>query len=247
MRCFLDLTPCRPSWGLAVEEVLFESVIKTGEPTVRVWVNDEAVVVGRSQCVHAEVDYSGAQFYGVPVVRRLSGGGTVLHYPGNLNVSVFCSSATSSDVPEVFHRFGGPLAAALSEPGRGLRSVDHGIYGEGLKVGGAAQVRRSSALLYHSTLMLEPTRLPMDSLLRALQPGYTTTRVASRPQRITDLSAFLGHTICPSMTAEAALGAMVRALGFAGGSVGRLTDEELLRAHELQREKYEAPSWNIGR
>lgn len=243
----MDLTPCLPAWGLSVEEALLESVIKTGQPIVRVWMNDEALVVGRSQCVHAEVDHNRAQFYGVPVVRRISGGGTVLHYPGNLNVSVFCLATPSFDVRGAFHRFGGHLAAALSEPGRALRSMENGIYGEDRKVGGAAQVRRRSALLYHTTLMLEPSRLPMEELLRALQPGYTTTGVASRPQQITDLSAFLGHPISPSMTAEVALGAMARALGSHQGSVGRVTAEERSRAHVLQREKYEEPSWNVGR
>ena len=57
-------------------------------PVLRLWRNAPAVVIGRFQLGAAEVDLAAAASLGAPVLRRFTGGGTVWHDPGNLNVSV---------------------------------------------------------------------------------------------------------------------------------------------------------------
>jgi len=55
------------------------------------WRNDPCVVVGRHQNVWVECDVNGALSDNINVVRRRSGGGTVYHDSGNLNITFFTS------------------------------------------------------------------------------------------------------------------------------------------------------------
>ncbi|HHE51816.1 MAG TPA: lipoate--protein ligase family protein, partial [Candidatus Acetothermia bacterium] len=57
LRLIVDLDPADPAFGLALEEVLLEST-RSGADTLRFWVNDRCVIVGRSQAVECEVDLS---------------------------------------------------------------------------------------------------------------------------------------------------------------------------------------------
>ncbi len=80
-----------PRTNLAREEAVARRVAAdpgAPAPVLRLWRNDPAVVIGRFQLGAAEVDLRAAAALGAPVLRRFSGGGTVWHDPGNLNVSV---------------------------------------------------------------------------------------------------------------------------------------------------------------
>ena len=114
MRLLVHLKPIDPAVGLAIEEVLLDSVRQEGVETVRVWINEQAVILGRSQSIATEVDEAQARVLGIPVLRRISGGGTVYHYPGNLNVSAFIRTRPElSEVSSVFRFFGCLLSDAL--------------------------------------------------------------------------------------------------------------------------------------
>src|SRR5881296_1169350 len=87
---FCELTlPC-PYENLACDEVLLELAERedTGE-LLRFW---EAVhyfvVVGYSNKVRAEVNLPFCELNTIPVLRRCTGGGTVLQGPGSFNYSL---------------------------------------------------------------------------------------------------------------------------------------------------------------
>src|SRR5216684_3173946 len=72
--------------NLALEEALVRAVPR--RPLLRIWQNGACVVIGRGQRVSREVNAAACAASGVPVLRRASGGGTVYHDPGNLNISL---------------------------------------------------------------------------------------------------------------------------------------------------------------
>lgn len=188
IRLLVDLVPCAPAAGLALEEALFETARAGGEDSLRIWVNDRAVVIGRSQGAASEVDLPAARDLGIPVLRRLSGGGAVYHYPGNLNVSLCLRDGRPlGGVAEAFARLGGTLARGLAAFGPGVTLAENSLLIDRRKVGGAAQARRGASLLYHTTLLVEPDAIPMERLLLALRTGYRPTRVPSRPRPTTTL------------------------------------------------------------
>ena len=127
MRLLTDLAPMDPSLGLAIEEVLLDSVRTDGVESIRLWRNTKSIILGRSQSLAVEVEQGNAAKLGIPILRRISGGGTVYHYSGNLNISVFLQRRSDlSDVSTVFRFFGDTLCNALAFLSVDLHAQDNG-------------------------------------------------------------------------------------------------------------------------
>jgi len=244
MRLLVDLKPIDPTLGLAIEEVLLDSARQDGCETIRIWVNERAIILGRSQSIAAEVDQVQAQTLGIPILRRISGGGTVYHYPGNLNVSiVFRKRPELSEVSSVFRLFGHLLTEALARLAPKLYPEDNGLYADGLKVGGGAQARRGDAVLYHTTLLVQPCPIPMETLLLAMRSGYRSQGIASRPRATTSLSELLSRPVESTEVVAPIIDALASALSVYP-KADRLTPQEAARAAVLRDEKYGSLAWN---
>jgi lipoate-protein ligase A len=244
MRLLIDLEPADPRRGLATDEALLESVRSGAEAAVRLWVNNRAVIVGRSQSVSDEVDGAFVVHSGIPVLRRISGGGTVYHYPGNLNVSIALRNGRRiGSVREAFRFFGGAIATALADVCPAISPDENDLLIGAAKVGGAAQARRGDALLYHTTLLVGPADIPMERLLLAMRPGYRPRRVASRPRRTVSLSEALGRDLPMERVAEALVTPLSASLA-EPLVTRRLDSHEERRVRQLAETKYGDPRWN---
>ncbi len=85
-----DVTLPSPAEDLALDEaMLIEADEGRGSPAVRFWEpRDYAVILGASCRLGNDVQLDACRADGVPILRRSSGGGTVVIGPGTLNVSV---------------------------------------------------------------------------------------------------------------------------------------------------------------
>jgi len=248
MRLVINLAPVDPRLGLAIDEALLESVRAGGRDAARLWVTRPAVIVGRSQAVEDEVDAGFAAERGIPVLRRTSGGGAVYHYPGNLNVSIVLRDGRRiGPVRDAFRLFGATVAAALSGICPRISSEENDLLIDDAKVGGAAQARRGDALLYHTTLLVEPVDVPMDRILRAMRPGYRPTRVASRPRPTISLTEAVGREVLMREASETLGPAISGALGRPLVASADFDPAELGRAQRLAAGKYDDPGWNRSR
>lgn len=82
--------------NLALEDWIEANVDLQRRAVLLLWRNRPAVVIGRHQNPWAECHLPAMRGGGVPLARRRSGGGTVFHDLGNLNLTFF-SSKTSYD------------------------------------------------------------------------------------------------------------------------------------------------------
>ena len=115
---YLDLTLDLPEANLALDEALLESVeaAPEGPEWLRIWeMPSPVVVVGRSTKVHQEVNLPACQRRGIPVLRRCSGGTSVVVGPGCLLYSVVLSYQQRPELRhlDVAHRF---VMSAFSQP-----------------------------------------------------------------------------------------------------------------------------------
>jgi lipoate-protein ligase A len=244
IRLISDLTPRDPAYGLALEEAVFEAVRRGGEDTLRLWVNKRAVIIGRSQSAAAEADRSQAEKLGVPILRRLSGGGAVYHYPGNLNVSLMLADCRSlGGVKQTFRSCGEAIARSLSESGLAITVWENNLFAGEKKIAGAAQARRGNGLLYHSTLLVKPDTISMERLLRAVKEEYRPFGVPSRPHPTTTITEATGHGLSLVEIGRGIVEEFCRLLHRPATEGGIDADEQKC-AQRLAAEKYGSVEWN---
>ncbi len=244
IRLLTDFSPCIPAYGLALEEVVFEAIRNGGNDTLRLWVNERAVIIGRSQSAAAEVDQSQAKALGVPILRRLSGGGTVYQYPGNLNVSLMLRDSRSlGGVKQTFRSCGEAIARSLNELGFTITVRENSLFVGEKKIAGGAQARRGNALLYHSTLLVKPDTIPMERLLRAVNENYRPIGVPSKPHPTTTIAETTRRNLPLEEIGRGIIVEFCRLL-HNSADAGNLDVDERKCARKLATEKYERVEWN---
>jgi lipoate-protein ligase A len=147
----LDRTLGSPAENLAFDD----SLLDAGHETLRFWESPvHFVVLGRSGRLEEEVNVAACEAAGIPVLRRSSGGGTVLQGPGCLNYALALSLAhrpALGSVPDSYGILLSRVARALRLPGLEVRGSD--ILLRGRKVSGNAQRRTKGWLLHHGTIL----------------------------------------------------------------------------------------------
>lgn len=146
--------------NLSCEETLFNSF--DGEPTLYLWRNHDAIVIGRWQNAWKECDCKRASEDGVKIARRLTGGGAVFHDLGNLNFT-FIVSDTDFDIKRQL----GVIVSALVRLGtEAVSSGRNDITVNGLKISGNAFRKSGNTALHHGTLLVSGCADKMEKYLR---------------------------------------------------------------------------------
>ena len=142
--------------NLALDEALLLDAEAGADDVLRFWEwPDPAVVVGAGGQRHAEVDIARCRQDGVPIVRRASGGGTVLLGPGCLLYSLVLKMSDRPDLADLrasYVAIGRRMIEAFAEVGAQVDGQSDLILA-GRKFSGNAQQRKRSHLLHHGTIL----------------------------------------------------------------------------------------------
>ncbi|MBX3234587.1 MAG: lipoate--protein ligase family protein [Nitrospiraceae bacterium] len=201
----LDLTLPTPIENLALDEALLEELDEQGgEPILRFWESERPfVVLGASCRIHDDVHVKACADDGVPLLRRASGGGTVLQGPGCLSYALLLPLDWHPDLADIRRT----NAFILEKMAEVLRRWEPGVTFQGIsdlaiggrKISGNAQHRKRRAMLFHGTILHGMTA---DLIARYLkvpvrQPDYRAQRphegfvrmIAVSPKDIKDAMA----------------------------------------------------------
>ena len=155
----LDLSFESPAENLACDEALLEELDEgIGTPTLRFWESPvHFVVLGYSNRIDAEVNRAECARRGIPILRRSSGGGTVLQGPGclNYNLTLPIADETASITATnnfVMQRHRDAMTALLGREVQIQGCTDLTIGPR--KFSGNAQRRKSRALVFHGCFLL---------------------------------------------------------------------------------------------
>ncbi|MEU0795564.1 lipoate--protein ligase family protein [Amycolatopsis sp. NPDC005961] len=222
-----------PAENLAFDEALLR--VAPESPVLWLWRNPVCVVVGRGQRIAREVRVSECERDGVPVLRRASGGGTVFHDPGNLNVTLVLPGPTDRPLETL----GKVMSAAVDQLGLVPRIGDRGLFVEDAKLCGFAVFRTKTGLLAHSTLLVETSA--------SLVGRYLTSAPADpRPldSHRSPVASLAEHGLNPGFpSVEAAVRAAASQI--LGTLVPRPPSAaELTRQRALLHTRYRYPSWH---
>jgi lipoate-protein ligase A len=168
--------------NLALDEaLLLEAEAGAAGEVLRLWEWPAPAVVLGSGCKLAEdVDTEACRADGVPVLRRSSGGGTVLLGAGCLCYSVVLAFGRDEALTEIRASYGwilGRVTAALGIPGVEQAGISD-LALAGRKFSGNAQQRKRHHLLHHGTILYNMDLTLVSRYLRepARQPEYRGQR-----------------------------------------------------------------------
>jgi lipoate-protein ligase A len=181
---YLDLTFSDAASNLACDEALLELCENSeADGFLRFWESDRHfVVVGYSNKILTEVNVTACHAKGIPILRRFSGGGTVLQGRGCLNYSLALKHqplGIPSDLTASYrfvlerhvHGFSGRFndieVAGISDLARG-----------GRKFSGNAQHRKRFCSLFHGTILYRFDLSLIEAYLSmpSKQPAYRQGR-----------------------------------------------------------------------
>jgi lipoate-protein ligase A len=230
-----------PQLNLAAEECfLFEE--RSFQGAVMLWRNQPSVIVGRYQNTMEEICYPLVKALGLPVVRRLSGGGAVYHDLGNVNFTFFHLLRGESNFS--IKVLVDPIIEALRFLGIPAEQTGRNdITVEGKKISGNAQYLSGDRFLHHGTILFRTDLDMMSEILQADPEKYLSKGVKSIRSRVANVSDFLKE----GMPVEEFCEVLMRHI--AGPSpwktVTYFTDhyEEILK---IAKERYYQQSWNYG-
>ena len=238
MQC-LDLTLPTPAENRALDEaLLLEAEAGRGGEVLRLWECPEpAVILGAGCRLGQDVDEAACRADGVPILRRASGGGTVLLGPGCLLHSLVLNyerDPALRDISAAYTYILDRIRAALADvlPGLELAGISDLAVG-GRKVSGNAQQRKQRHLLHHGTLLYDFDLGQVGRYLHppAQQPDYRNQR---------DHAAFLMNLPIP----RAELARRLRTAWQAADETTAWPREAVSR---LSAEKYTRPEWTRRR
>lgn len=155
----INNTGVDPYFNIASEEYLLKD---SSEDIFMLWQNEPSVIVGRHQNIQAEINFDFAKNNNLKIVRRFSGGGTVFHDLGNLNLTFI---ETNSNVD--FSKFTSEIVSILSKLGINAQvDARRAVNIDGLKISGSAQCIHKGRALFHATLLFSSN---LDSLVTTLE------------------------------------------------------------------------------
>jgi len=154
------------------------------------YINEPSVVVGKHQNTYAEINLDYANEQALKVARRITGGGTVYHDPGNLNFS-YIKYGNEGDLVN-FQRFTDPLIQFLAT--LSIKAVFGGkndLLVNGKKISGNAEHVHKNRVLHHGTLLFNTNLEKLGKVLRVDPLKYTDKAVRSVRSRVVNLSEIL--------------------------------------------------------
>lgn len=234
-----------PRLNLALEEFVFRNFTE-GEYLL-LYVNAPSVILGKHQNMLEEVDPGFAEGQGIPVVRRISGGGAVYHDTGNLNFSVITAHDPAKH--NNYESFVAPVIRALRLLGveARLNSRNSLVAADGRKISGNAQFTSRGRMLSHGTLLFNSDLDALNAVLQPVVGEIESHAVQSVRSRVVNI----GELLPEPMTMEDFRDHIARVC--TGTEPGeeipqrRLTEEEWRKVQRLAEEKYGSWEWNIGR
>ncbi|SCV03810.1 LAMI_0H11144g1_1 [Lachancea mirantina] len=194
-RFVMHSTSNNPFYNLALESYIFKHTPhskkrKNHNERLLFYINDKSVVIGKNQTIWRELFVEQCKRQGYQIIRRMSGGGAVVHDLGNVNYSFLTSRDNFKR--EFFNRL---IADTLKdhEPSAEVSLSSRGdILFETQKVSGSAYKVAGGKAYHHGTMLVSANirgfsgLLKPDQIAEEIWEGGSVESVRSRITNIGD-------------------------------------------------------------
>lgn len=231
-----------PRLNLALEEYCLRN-LDPQHDYLLLYINDPAVIIGRSQNAFQELDHEFVRQKGIQVVRRISGGGAVYHDHGNLNFC-FITKYEKANLLN-FRKSAAPVIRALRGLGIPAELTERNdIVAFGKKISGNAQYSTQKAMFSHGTLLFDAEMENLERALNVKGKQIESKGVQSVRSSVVNISEHLEGSIDMATFKRCLLDSVLEPYG--GMRERKLTDKEWENIHRLSEEKYQRWHWNYG-
>jgi lipoate---protein ligase len=243
-----DTQAGEPAWNMALDEaILEEAAAGRQRPALRFYTwNPPAVTIGYSQDAAAETNLDACRAAGVPVIRRITGGGAVFHENEITYSLVIPVGAAPGAIEDSYRMICGSIASGLDflQNGFEFSPVNDIIYHR-KKVSGSAQLRRGGMILQHGTVLLNPDIERMFALLHVSETKFRKHGLESAHARVGGLGEAVGRHVGAEEAAEA-IERGLRAVFEIDAAASPVADE-LIEAARSFEPLYHSDAWNLNR
>lgn len=229
-----------PYFNHAVEEYFLKN---SAEECFILWRNRPCILIGRYQNALSEINAEYVQAHGIPVVRRLSGGGAVFNDLGNINFTFITNKDAQDGID--FKKFTQPIVNALRDLAVNAEfSGRNDILIDGRKFSGNAQHHYKNRVLHHGTLLFSGNLADLSAALNPKPVKFEGKGVKSVASRVTNISEHLKRPMTVLEFRDYLVGHVMKANGIQ--SVYTLTETDLLEIEKIVRARFETWEWNFG-
>ncbi len=233
------LSSNNPYFNLASEEYFLKH---KQEEFFLLWRNNPCIVVGRNQNTRKEINYEYVTEHNIPVVRRLTGGGTVFHDLGNLNFTLI-----QRGVEDQFGNYGvfaQPVMETLASLGvTATLSGRNDLLIGNQKFCGQAQTMWHGRLMHHGCILFSAQLKALTNALKVNPLKIQSKGIDSVRSRVTNIES---HLPSPCSVEDFAELLKNRFLAVEGNQLYEVTAQDLEAIETLTREKYSTHAWNYG-
>jgi len=241
--------------NMAVDEAILRARIENTVPnTLRFyrW-EPSAVSFGKFQSIRDEAHLDNCKKYGVDVVRRITGGGTVYHdAEDEITYSLVASkeSLGAKDITDVYAKIYNGLAESVKILGLttnfdvGDAKTCPNLTVNGKKISGSAQCHKGGVVLQHGTLLVDVDLEKMFTFLRVPWAKTCLEVVSIARDKVTSIKRELGKDVSVMGVYQALIEGFQKALNIRPVD-GELTPYERELAEKLYNGKYATDDWNF--
>lgn len=180
-----------PYFNLAAEEYLVKHI---NEPCFMLWQNSPSVIIGKHQNPLKEVNLEFCKNNDIPIIRRISGGGTVYHDLGNINYSFIDFGKQESLVN--FTKYSQPILDVLNDMGVKAELVGKSdLKINGSKFSGNASHVHRNKVLHHGTLLFQSELNILNESIQITKGNITDKSVNSNRSQVCNISEHLKQTM----------------------------------------------------
>lgn len=242
MRCILR-NETHPYFNLAAEEYALHHF---PDNCFMLWRNTPSIIVGKHQNTLAEINLEYVKSQKLPVIRRISGGGTVFHDLGNLNFTFIKNGKTGHLVD--FKKYTQPIIEVLKNIGIKAQFEGHNdLRVNGLKISGNAEHVYKNRVLHHGTLLFSASLGNLYKALKINPDKYQDKAVKSIRSVVTNIQSHLPKEHQNMQVMDFAQRILIHVLNTHPEAYQySFSTKDIQAIDQLKNEKYQAWEWNYG-
>ena len=237
---FINRTEINPYFNIAAEEFALKHF---DEDVLMLWRSSPSVVVGKHQNLIAEVNLGYTHKHNIPVIRRISGGGTVYHDLGNLNYT-YIRTETNRERLINFKQFSTPVIGFLKTLGvEAAFEGKNNLVINGKKFSGNSAHVFKNRVIHHGTLLFNTNLNELEKVIRPVKASIKDKAVKSVRATVTNIKEHVS-----GLTYDVFRKKLTEFLTdyYNIDQVIKFSNQDVLTIKALIEDKYSTAEWNYS-